>query len=124
MKVVYHANYAVWFEVARTNALRETGHSYKEMEQLGVVMPVVELNCKYKRPATYDDILEVHAQIITFTGVKLVFRYKVIHKERQELLAEGETVHAFLKHGRPINLKKQHPEFAELITNVMEGSNV
>lgn len=124
MQVVYHANYAIWFEVGRTNALRDAGQSYKELEQRGIMMPVVELHCKYKSPATYDDLIEIHTRIASFTGVKLIFQYQVLHKERQELLVEGETIHAFLQNGRPVSLKKKDPELAQVIIDLMEDGHV
>ena len=59
MGVVYHANYLVWFEVGRTDLLRGLGWTYREMEESGVMLPVIEAHCEYRRPARYDDPLIV-----------------------------------------------------------------
>ena len=62
MGVVYYANYLVWFEVARTDWLRETGWTYREMEQDGVSLPVIEAHAEYRQPARYDDEIEIRTQ--------------------------------------------------------------
>ena len=63
MGVVYYANYLVWFEVGRTEWLRETGWSYREMEADGIALPVIEAQCEYRQPARYDDEIEIaHAR--------------------------------------------------------------
>ena len=59
MKVVYHGNYAQYFEMARVESIRELGFTYKDMEAMGIIMPIVELNIKYIRPAYYDDLLTI-----------------------------------------------------------------
>ena len=74
MGVVYYANYFVWFEVGRTDLLRTLGWSYREMEQAGVSLPVIEAHCEYVRPARYDDELEIRT-----TGRLLVARPDGIH---------------------------------------------
>src|SRR5204863_4018597 len=62
MGVVYYANYFVWFEVARTDLLRTLGWTYREMEASGVMLPVIEAHCEYRRPARYDDEIEVRTE--------------------------------------------------------------
>ena len=61
MGIVYYANYLVWFEVARTDLLREHGWTYREMEEAGFALPVVEAHCEYRSPARYDDDIEIAA---------------------------------------------------------------
>ncbi|OEH84468.1 hypothetical protein BHU72_09685 [Desulfuribacillus stibiiarsenatis] len=122
MQVVYHSNYAIWFEVARTDFMRTHGISYKSLEEDGIMMPVVDLYCKYVKPAKYDDIVEIHTAIHDFTGVKLVFTYKVVHKERQELLATGYTTHALIQNGRPISIQRKYPQLARIIEQLWGGA--
>lgn len=110
MGVVYYANYLVWFEVGRTEFLRELGISYKVLEQNDLLLPVIETYCKYKQPARYDDELKIITRLDSLKEVKIGFYYQVFHLERGDLLAYGETVHAFLnKKGKPIALKKHNP---------------
>jgi acyl-CoA thioester hydrolase len=103
MGVVYYANYLVWFEVGRTEWLRETGWSYREMEHDGVSLPVIEAHCEYRQPARYDDELEVRTRATRLTPVRVRFDYDVVRGD--ETVAAGYTVHAALdRAGRPCRL--------------------
>lgn len=95
MGVVYYANYLVWFEVGRTEWLRESGVTYREMEADGIVLPVIEAHCEYRQPAKYDDELEVLTRATLVTPVRLRFDYEVL-RPRNQVLAAGYTVHAAL----------------------------
>lgn len=105
MGVVYHANYLVWFEVGRTDLLRALGWTYREMEASGVRLPVLEVHCEYRRPARYDDELEVHTQGRLLSPVRLEFSYEVRLKADQTVVASGFTRHAGVDlTGRPCRL--------------------
>ena len=105
MGVVYHANYLVWFEVGRTDLLRSFGWTYREMEATGVRLPVLEAHCEYRRPARYDDELEIHTRGRLLSPVRLEFTYDVRLKEDQTLVAAGYTRHAAVDlAGRPCRL--------------------
>lgn len=105
MGVVYYANYLVWFEVARTDLLRALGWSYREMEAAGVSLPVIEAHCEYRRPARYDDELEVHTRGHLLSPVRMEFFYEVRQKDDRSLVAAGHTRHAALgRDGRPCRL--------------------
>ena len=94
MGVVYYANYLVWFEVARTEWLRATGWSYREMERDGVALPVIEAHCEYRQPARYDDEVDVTARAILLTPVRIRFEYKVTRATDGTIVAVGYTIHA------------------------------
>lgn len=101
MGIVYHANYLPWFEVGRTTLLKEIGVPYKKLEEEGFRLPVLEVSAKYVRPAVYDDTLE----IISTVSEKPLLRIRIDYEVRRdgELLATGNTVHAFVdKQGRPV----------------------
>jgi len=103
MGVVYYANYLVWFEVARTDWLRETGWSYREMESAGVSLPVIEAHCQYRQPARYDDEIEIRTQARLISPVRIRFDYEVVRDAT--VLASGHTVHAAVDGtGRPCRL--------------------
>jgi acyl-CoA thioester hydrolase len=107
MGVVYYANYFVWFEVARADLLRSLGWSYREMEQAGVSLPVIEAHCEYRRPARYDDELEVSAEGRMLSPVRIEFTYRVVQRD-QVLTASGRTVHAALDAaGKPCRLPER-----------------
>lgn len=122
MGIVYHSNYYVWFEVGRGDFMRQFDTSYKQMEEMGVLLPVVETFCRYKSPAYYDDLLIVRTQVKELSPVKVRFLYQVIREADDMLLAEGETLHAFTgKSRKPVNLKKN---YSELFSLLQKAANV
>lgn len=101
MGVVYHGSYLPWFEIGRTTLLKEMGLSYRQLEEDGFRLPVLEVGAKYFRPAVYDDTLT----IVTTLKEKPVLRIHLEYEVRRgdELLATGHTVHAFIdRQGRPV----------------------
>lgn len=105
MGVVYYANYFVWFEVGRTEWLRESGWTYREMESDGVALPVIEAHCEYRQPARYDDEIEIRTRATLLTPVRIRFDYEVVRAADAETVAAGHTVHAAMDPGgRPCRL--------------------
>lgn len=105
MGVVYYANYLVWFEVARADLLRQTGWTYREMEETGVMLPVIEAHCKYQRSARYDDEIEIQTTGRLASSVRMEFAYDVIIKSTGQVAAVGSTSHAAVDlEGRPCRL--------------------
>lgn len=91
MGVVYHANYLVWLDVARTEYLRQQGMSYRDLEGLGLRLMVSELNIRYRRAARYDDPVRVRSWIRDRQSRRVTFGYAVEHAESGELLATATT---------------------------------
>jgi len=105
MGVVYYANYLVWFEVGRTEWLRDAGLSYREMETEGVSLPVIEAHCEYRQSARYDDEIEIRTTATAVTPVRIRFDYQAFRTSGEALVAEGHTVHAAIgASGRPCRL--------------------
>ena len=105
MGVVYYANYLVWFEVARTDWLRETGWTYRAMEHEGFALPVIEAHCDYKISARYDDEIRIETTARLVSAVRLAFDYTVVRAADAALVASGYTVHASIDgSGRPVRL--------------------
>lgn len=105
MGVVYYANYFIWFEVGRTDWLREAGWTYRQMEQGGVSLPVIEAHAEYRRAARYDDDLEIRSAATLLTPVRLRFDYQIWRDGEEAPLATGHTVHAAMDpNGRPCRL--------------------
>ncbi len=121
MGIIYHPNYYVYFEMGRTEFLREAaGMSYKEMEAAGVMLPLAETHCKYRIPALYDDELIVRTSIKEMTVARIAFLYRLLRVSDGAVLAEGETVHAFTnKNGKPINMKKYNSELFDKLYELM-----
>src|SRR5438874_11960472 len=105
MGVVYYANYFVWFEVARADLLRSLGWTYREMEYAGVSLPVIEAHCEYRRPAQYDDEIEIRTKGRMLSPVRLEFTYEIVGRGGQSVTASGHTIHAALdRGGKPCRL--------------------
>lgn len=114
MGIVHHSNYYPWFEVGRSDFITETGISYSQMEQEGVLLPLVESYCKYNEGAKYEDDLIIQTFIEELSPVKVIFNYNVIRERDKKLLAKGKTTHAFVnKEFKIVNLKKKHINFWE-----------
>ena len=103
MRVVYHGNYAQYFEIGRVEWLRNKGISYKWMEENGIMLPVVSLTMNYRKPARYDELLTLKTILKNKTSVKIEFEYE-LYNESNELLTTGNSILVFvdMKTGRPI----------------------
>ena len=102
MGVVYHGNYAQFFEIGRTEWLRSLGVTYKNMETNGTMLPVVSLQCNFIKSALYDDVLTIHTFIKKKPMVKIEFYYEIKNQEN-ELICTGNSVLAFM------NMKTKKP---------------
>jgi len=119
--VVYNANYLRYFEIGRTELMREWICSYSDIEKLGFVLPVIECWSRFKAPAVYDDLLIIETTITEVSKLKCKFSYRILRKEeghdRLKLLVKGYTVHAAItKEGKLTRL----PE--EIIQKISEFS--
>ncbi|MBN2485878.1 MAG: acyl-CoA thioesterase [Bacteroidales bacterium] len=103
MGYAHHGNYAAYFEMGRTELMREHGLNYKEMEDKGILLPLSDFKVKYFQPAFYDDELRLVTILEKFTGVRLVFCYRLYNKKNL-LLSEGSTSLAFVSAstGKPV----------------------
>ncbi len=95
MGVVYYGNYAQYFEVGRVEWLRKLGFSYKNMEQTGVMLPVVSLNANYKKSAFYDDVITIKTTLSKVPTASIHFDYEITN-EKDEILTTGSTVLVFI----------------------------
>ncbi|WP_424494385.1 acyl-CoA thioesterase [Salinimicrobium sp. GXAS 041] len=103
MGVVYHGNYAQYLELARIEWLNDLGISYKKMEEEGIMLPVFELNVKFKKSAKFDDVLRIETRLCKQPGVRIEFDYKIFN-QNDELLTEAHTTLVFMdvKQNKPI----------------------
>ncbi len=95
MGIVYYGNYPSYFEVARTEWLRNLGVTYKGMEENGIKLPVISLNIQYIKPAEYDDVLTVHVTLKKRPLIKIEFDYEIINQNKEKI-STGNTVLAFI----------------------------
>ena len=118
MGITHHSNYVRIMEEARIDYLDKLGWGFDKIEADGVVSPVVSVECKYKSPTTFKDIIEVEVRIGSMSELKFEFFYTM--RKEGKIVAEGHTVHCFTENGRPVVIQKRLPELYERIKKSME----
>lgn len=126
MQIVHHSNYIRWFEEARTHLMEELGYGYQQMENEGIVIPVLSVQAEYKSMVRFGESVWVEAHITEFTGVKMVISYYVKDKETSQLRTVGKSKHAFLdkESYRPLSLKRKHKTLFNLFNTLYEENLV
>ncbi len=121
MSIVHHSNYIRWMEEARLDYMRQAGVNYREMEEEGIIMPVVSVDCRYITPTHYDDTIDISVSLTAFNGVRASFCYE-IKSEDGTVVASGHSEHCFLDATtrRPISLKRRLPSFYEQCYQLLE----
>lgn len=103
MGLLHHANYFVYFEMGRTELLRQRGLSYRDVEDAGHLLVIIDIGCRFRKPAYYDDLLVLRTSVERVTHVKIVHRYELFRDG--QLLAEGHSTLACVdREGRPQKL--------------------
>jgi acyl-CoA thioester hydrolase len=122
MGVAYHGNFIKWFEIGRTEYLRQIGYPYARLEKEGIWLPVTEVACKYKRPALYDDLLRIASWADELGGACIAMGYEILRKGSGELLATGKSWHGITDHSlKPIRLKKLLPELYAAVVATLDS---
>ncbi|TKJ38392.1 acyl-CoA thioester hydrolase [candidate division LCP-89 bacterium B3_LCP] len=107
MGVVYHSNYFIYFEACRSDLIRNLWKPYSEIEKDGYLLLVIEANCRYRKGAEYDDILNVYGRITKFTETRIQFNYAVFRTCDEKPLVEGYTEHCFAdSNGKPCRMPR------------------
>lgn len=123
MGVVYHGNYFTYFEVARSDYFRQVGFTYKALEDLGVIMPVLECGCKFMKPVLYDENIAIKTVCHWNGKIKVKFEYEIYNEASGQLLAKGFTLHTFVdKALRPLRPKDLNTEFLRVLGEAAEVS--
>jgi len=108
MGFVYHANYLIWMDMARTEHLRERGISYKELEEQGIFLAVTDVRVRYRQPARYDDLVQVRCWVRDRASRRVIFGYAIERAETGELLATAETSLIALNHQHGLSRIPEH----------------
>ncbi|MFL5733672.1 MAG: acyl-CoA thioesterase [Chloroflexia bacterium] len=110
MGIAHHSSYVIWLEMGRTEFMRAHGFTYRQLEEMGVVMPVLEISVRYRRAAVYDDELCVSTWLDELTRTRIKLAYTVIRTSDDQLLTEAYSLHTFAgPDGRPLRIT-HHPE--------------
>ncbi|MFG6319964.1 MAG: acyl-CoA thioesterase [Clostridia bacterium] len=121
MGVVHHSNYIRYLEEARCEWLKQIDMPFEILEENGITIPVLAINCSYKYHVTFGDTIIIKPYVKEFTGVKMIIGYEVTDKATGKIVLTGETKHCFTdKSLKPVNLKKYNKEFSDKFENLNE----
>jgi acyl-CoA thioester hydrolase len=121
MRIVHHSNYPVWYEAGRTDFIRKAGMPYSKIEEEGVLLPLIELYCRYKGAARYEDSIIVKTRVKEVSNTRVTFYYEVFCNGGEEPINTGETVHVFTSRQlRPVNVRKVAPQIHDLLVNAAD----
>ena len=124
MGIIHHSQYVNWFEVGRTDLIREAGKSYNQLEQEGLWLPVIKVEVNYKEPSRYEDAVLVHTSIDSYNGVRIRFKYTVIKEKNQNTAVIGYTEHCWTNNKmKPLSLTKKEPELHETLLRIFKETN-
>lgn len=116
MGITHHSNYIRYAEEARVDILDKIGLPYSKIESEKVLIPVLEVKCKFKHSTTFEDIIVINVKIKEFNGIRITFEYTMTKKETNDVVAIMESAHCFTdEHLKPINIKKIKPDWYEII---------
>lgn len=119
MDVVHHSRYFPWYEVGRTEFFKSTGMSYRDVEERGVLLPLLDCYSKFIKGAKYQDDVWIEVKLESLGVAKCKFLYNVV-RDDDVLLATGYTTHGFTdKNFKPINLKKKYPDIYEHLLSLL-----
>jgi acyl-CoA thioester hydrolase len=105
---VYHANYVIWMEKGRTEFIRSKGISYKSLEEMGIFLPVADIDIKFLKAIVYDTDLKIKVILKEINRIKVKFRYEIYDKKLETLFGVGNTTNIFVdKDGNPKRVSKE-----------------
>jgi acyl-CoA thioester hydrolase len=121
MGVVYHANYLVWMEIGRTGLIQDLGFKYAQLEEDGVVSPVIDLQIAYKKPLRYGETATIKTWIGGYDGFRSIYEYEITTPSG-EIAAMAKSTHVCVKKDsfRPIPFRKAFPEWHEAYLSAMK----
>ena len=119
MGIVHHSNYIRFLEETRVVWMENANMPFESLEEIGITIPVLGVNCEYKNHVTFGDTIIIKPFVKEYTGVRLTVGYEVTNKENGKIVLLGETKHCFTdKNLKPVNLKKAAPDFSEKFANL------
>ena len=123
MGITHHSNYIRWMEEARVAFLAEIGWDFAKLEELGIVSPVLNVTCDYRKSTVFPEKITIRVSVERFMGVKLMLAYEM-RNEAGETVCVATSSHAFLDlNGRPVRMKQEYPELHKALSDLAGASN-
>jgi acyl-CoA thioester hydrolase len=121
MGITHHSNYVRWMEEARIDFLEKIGWNYARLEDMGVISPVIGIDCRYLIATTFSEVVEIRVAVEELKGVRLKLRYEMTNEDGKTV-CNGHSEHCFVNgEGKPIRLKKEQPEFYSVLEKITES---
>lgn len=114
MGITHHSNYIRLMEEARVDWMDQIGYGFERMEKEGVVSPVIEVQCQYRKPTTFKDVVDIGISVAEVKRMKVSFTYTM--RCRGEIVCTAQSTHCFLENGRPVALEDRFPELYQKIS--------
>ena len=122
MGITHHSNYIRWMEEARVDFLKNIGWDYSKLEEMGIMSPVIAVNCKYKISTTFEEMISIEINVAEYNGAKLTLKYIMTNPEGKTV-CEAVSEHCLVNSsGKLIRMKKEYPDFHNLLTSLAEGN--
>lgn len=119
MGIIHHSNYVKWMEEARISYMDQMGFSYRKVEELGVISPVVNISVSYKKQVSFDNEIQIRVSVKKYNSISLEFNYEFFNASKNEICTIASSRHCFLKDGKLISLKKEIPDLDRAIISCM-----
>ncbi|MDE6851332.1 MAG: acyl-CoA thioesterase [Lachnospiraceae bacterium] len=120
MGIVHHSNYIRYFEEARMDMMDRLGLNYAGIERLGLIIPVMFVNCQYLQPLRYGDSLEIQTRMTKFDGIKMEISYEIHKQDEDALYTTGHSGHCFLNQEmKPVRMKRLYPEIYQKLKKLV-----
>ena len=121
MGIIHHSNYIRWMEEARLDFMSQCGVPYKQLEEMGIIIPVLSVSCEYRSMVHFDDHVTISVKVVRYSSIKMNLEYTFTNSVTGQLTTTGTSSHCFLNRNyRPISLKKDFPDidrrFREMLT--------
>lgn len=124
MGITHHSNYVRWMEEARIDFLEQIGWKYEKLEEMGIISPVTDIECKYRVTTTFADLISIRVSVEEFKGVKLKLKYEM-KNQNDILVCEGHSEHCFVdRAGKILRLQKEYPEFSDTLKELSNNSGL
>ncbi len=119
MGIIHHSNYVKWMEEARISYMDQMGFSYRKVEELGVISPVVNISVSYKKQVSFDNEIQIRVSVKKYNSISLEFNYEFFNVSKNEICTIASSRHCFLKDGKLISLKREIPDLDRAIISCM-----
>lgn len=116
MGIAHHSNYPIWFEMGRTDLFKKIGFPYSWIESKGVLLPLTDMSCEFRKPVKYEDNIVIKTQVSNLTHTRVGFHYEIYNKDNEILLATGKTNHGWTNRElNPIVIERILPDLFQIL---------